>query len=98
VRERPDPTLLALLGAVLLEEDPGGHPFPLVTAGMTDARHYDALGIQTYGFLPMRLAPGLMPDLLHAADERVPAAALGQGVRALERVLERYPAAVRAAP
>ncbi len=90
VRRHPDLELVPLLSEVLREEDPAGHPFPLVTPGMTDARIYDALGIQTYGFLPMRLPPGLMPRLLHAVDERVPVAALDAGARALERVVERY--------
>ncbi|MDQ3768650.1 MAG: M20/M25/M40 family metallo-hydrolase, partial [Actinomycetota bacterium] len=67
-RTEPDLELLPLLTSVLHEEDPQGHAFPLVTAGMTDARHYDRLGIQTYGFLPMQLPPGLMPQLLHATD------------------------------
>ena len=89
-RPKPNLELLALLSEVLREEDPHGHPFPLVTAGMTDARHYDRLGIQTYGFLPMRLPRGRLPELLHAPDERVPAAALIAGAAALGRVIERY--------
>jgi acetylornithine deacetylase/succinyl-diaminopimelate desuccinylase-like protein len=97
VRADPPPTtlkpnldLLPLLSTVLCEDDPGGHPFPLVTAGMTDARHYDQLGIQTYGFLPMQLPPGRLPKLLHAPNDRVPAAALPAGAAALGRVIERY--------
>jgi acetylornithine deacetylase/succinyl-diaminopimelate desuccinylase-like protein len=89
-RPEPDLELLPLLTSVLHEEDPQGHPFPLVTAGMTDARHYDRLGIQTYGFLPMRLPPGLMPQLLHATGERIPVAALAPGVAAIRRVIDRY--------
>ncbi|MDQ3343701.1 MAG: M20/M25/M40 family metallo-hydrolase [Actinomycetota bacterium] len=89
-RLEPDLELLPLLTSVLHEEDPQGHAFPLVTAGMTDARHYDRLGIQTYGFLPMRLPHGLMPQLLHATDERIPVAALGPGVAAIRRVVDRY--------
>jgi acetylornithine deacetylase/succinyl-diaminopimelate desuccinylase-like protein len=89
-RLEPDLELLPLLTSVLHEEDPQGHAFPLVTAGMTDARHYDRLGIQTYGFLPMRLPHGLMPQLLHATDERIPIAALGPGVAAIRRVVDRY--------
>jgi len=87
---QPNLELMELLSAVLREDDPAGHPFPLVSPGMTDARHFDRLGIQTYGFLPMRLPPGLLPDLLHARDERVPATALTAGAAALGRVIERY--------
>jgi acetylornithine deacetylase/succinyl-diaminopimelate desuccinylase-like protein len=57
---------------------------------MTDARHFDRLGIQTYGCLPMRLPPGLMPNLLHAVDERIPAGALTAGAAAIGRIIERY--------
>ncbi len=89
-RVRPDLALFELLAAVLREEDPAGHPFPLVTPGMTDARHFDRLGIQTYGCLPMRLPPGLMPNLLHAVDERIPAGALTAGAAAIGRIIERY--------
>jgi acetylornithine deacetylase/succinyl-diaminopimelate desuccinylase-like protein len=89
-RPQPNLELLPLLGRVLREDDPACHPFPLVNAGMTDARHFDRLGIQTYGFLPMRLPPGLMPQLLHAPNERIPAAALTAGARAIARVIERY--------
>lgn len=89
-RRRPNLELLPLLTGVLKEDDPACHPFPLVNAGMTDARHFDRLGIQTYGFLPMQLPPGLMPQLLHAANERIPAAALTAGARAIARLIERY--------
>jgi acetylornithine deacetylase/succinyl-diaminopimelate desuccinylase-like protein len=95
LRSQPDLSLLPMLEEILREEDPGGHPFPLVTAGMTDARIYDALGIQTYGFLPMRLPPGRMPALLHAVNERIPLDVLAPGARALSRAIERYPAALR---
>lgn len=90
VRTAPDLSLMAMLDEALRELDPNGHPFPLVTPGFTDARHYDRLGIQTYGCLPMRLPPGLMPELLHAIDERVPAQALQAGARTLQRIVERY--------
>jgi acetylornithine deacetylase/succinyl-diaminopimelate desuccinylase-like protein len=89
-RARPDLALMPLLSGVLREEDPQGHPFPLVTPGATDARHYDRLGIQSYGCLPMRLPPGRLPALLHAPDERVPTAALVAGAAALGRVVARY--------
>lgn len=81
---------MPLLTAVLRDDDPQAHPFPLVAAGMTDARHFDRLGIQTYGFLPMRLPPGLLPDLLHAPDERIPAAVPAPRAAAVGRVIRRY--------
>jgi acetylornithine deacetylase/succinyl-diaminopimelate desuccinylase-like protein len=56
---------------------------------MTDARHYDDLGIQTYGFLPIAAPSRLPSELLHAPDERVSVAALERGAAALESVIER---------
>ena len=76
---------------ILREADPGGHPGPVMAAGVTDARHLARLGIQTYGFTPLKMPPGLdFWQEVHAADERVPVKALDFGVEALYRLLERY--------
>jgi acetylornithine deacetylase/succinyl-diaminopimelate desuccinylase-like protein len=87
----PDMGLFDLLADILREADPGSHPVPLLMTGATDARHLARLGIQTYGFTPLKMPPGLdFWQRLHAADERVPVAALDFGVEALYRLLERY--------
>ena len=44
-----------MLGGVLRELDPEGIPMPLLQGGVTDGRFFSQLGIQTYGFMPMRL-------------------------------------------
>jgi acetylornithine deacetylase/succinyl-diaminopimelate desuccinylase-like protein len=76
------------LGAVLRELDPSGTPIPLLLAAITDARVFDRLGIQTYGFLPMRLPAEMrFTELIHAADERVPADTLDFGAEAIHRAL-----------
>jgi acetylornithine deacetylase/succinyl-diaminopimelate desuccinylase-like protein len=86
----PDLGLFDTLAATLREVDPGGIPVPLLLVGVTDARHFAPLGIQTYGFLPMRLPPGYsFQNLIHSADERVPAEAIEFGTDAIYRVLER---------
>ena len=58
---------------------------PLLQGGVTDGRFFSQLGIQTYGFMPMRL-PADFPVLkvVHAADERIPAAALEFGTEAVD--------------
>jgi acetylornithine deacetylase/succinyl-diaminopimelate desuccinylase-like protein len=77
---------------VIRELEPDATPVPLLQIGVTDARFFSRLGIQTYGFLPMRLPAGLdFLSLIHAADERVPADAIEFGVEALSRALERVP-------
>jgi acetylornithine deacetylase/succinyl-diaminopimelate desuccinylase-like protein len=86
----PDLTLFETLAAVLRELDPEGIPVPLLQIGVTDGRFFSRLGIQTYGFLPMRLpADFAFTDLIHAADERIPADALEFGTDAVYRVLQR---------
>jgi acetylornithine deacetylase/succinyl-diaminopimelate desuccinylase-like protein len=87
----PDLTLFGLLSDVLRERDPHGTPVPMLLPGITDARIFAKLGIQTYGFLPMQLPPDLrFLQLLHAADERLPAEAVEFGTDALRAVVERY--------
>ena len=87
----PDLALFEMLGGVLRELDPEGIPMPLLQGGVTDGRFFSQLGIQTYGFMPMRL-PDDFPVLkvVHAADERMPAAALEFGTEAVTRALQRF--------
>jgi acetylornithine deacetylase/succinyl-diaminopimelate desuccinylase-like protein len=87
----PDLTLFDELAAVLRELDPDAVPIPLLQAGVTDARFFAQLGIQTYGFLPMKLPPdfAFLP-LVHAADERIPAEAVEFGAEAVFRALQRF--------
>ncbi|WP_238314732.1 hypothetical protein, partial [Methylobacterium crusticola] len=59
------------------EMDPEGITVPILLPGATDARHFARLGIQTYGFLPMKLPRGFnFSRLVHGPDERIPVEAL----------------------
>ena len=51
----PDMGLFATLGGILEQADPGSTAMPLLMPGVTDGRFFSRLGIQTYGFTPMRL-------------------------------------------
>jgi acetylornithine deacetylase/succinyl-diaminopimelate desuccinylase-like protein len=87
----PDYTKFDMLGGVLRELDPEGVPMPLLQGGVTDARFFSQLGIQTYGFMPMRLADDFpVLQIVHAADERIPVAALEFGTEAVTRALQRF--------
>ncbi|MHB8533305.1 MAG: M20/M25/M40 family metallo-hydrolase [Solirubrobacteraceae bacterium] len=87
----PDMGLFAMLSEVLREQDASARPVPLLLPGVTDGRFFSTLGIQTYGFLPMQLPSELrFMSLIHAANERLPAASVEFGTSALERVLERF--------
>jgi acetylornithine deacetylase/succinyl-diaminopimelate desuccinylase-like protein len=91
VTAEPDLAMFDLLGGTLRELDSQAKPVPMLLPGVTDGRFFSRLGIQTYGFLPMQLPPELpFMRLIHAADERLPAATVEFGTSAIERVLERF--------
>lgn len=87
----PDMGLFDTLAGILREADPEGTPIPLLLSGITDGRYFARLGIQTYGYLPMRL-PADFPviQLIHAADERIPVDAVNFGAEAIYQALRRF--------
>ncbi len=90
-RSEVDMTMFENLAGVLRESDADGHPVPYLLPAVTDGRFLGRLGIQTYGFTPMRLPAGMdFAATIHAADERIPAAALEFGADAIRRAVERY--------
>ncbi|MCU0491879.1 MAG: M20/M25/M40 family metallo-hydrolase [Chloroflexaceae bacterium] len=87
----PDMALFGMLAGILRESDPEGVPMPMLITGVTDGRFFAQLGIQTYGFTPLKLPADMnFTALLHAADERVPAEALEFGARAIYTALGRF--------
>lgn len=89
--ENHDLDLFGPLSDILRQLDPTGIPIPLLLSGVTDARFFARLGIQTYGFLPLQLPDNFnFSSVIHAADERVPAAALDFGARGVFEVLRRF--------
>lgn len=86
----PDMSLFDTIAGVLKECDPEAIPMPMLLSAVTDGRWFSKLGIQTYGFTPMRLPPGLnFASLIHAADERIPVEAVGFGREAIIKLLRR---------
>jgi acetylornithine deacetylase/succinyl-diaminopimelate desuccinylase-like protein len=87
----PDLGLFETLAGVIRELDPEGIPVPLLQIGVTDARFFSQAGVQTYGFLPMRLPEEFdFSKLIHAADERIPVDALEFGAEAVWRAVQRF--------
>ena len=87
-----DMTFYEPLAGIFRELDPEGVPIPMLLPAVTDARHLAPLGIQTYGFMPMRIPEDFpLASLAHAADERVPVEAVGFGAEAIFRAIQRYP-------
>jgi acetylornithine deacetylase/succinyl-diaminopimelate desuccinylase-like protein len=87
----PDLGLFDTLAGVIRELDPDGIPVPLLQIGVTDGRFFSRAGVQTYGFLPMRLPEEFrFEKLIHAADERIPVEALEFGAEAVWRAVQRF--------
>lgn len=81
-------TFAALAGS-LRAEDPLARPVPYVMAGGTDAKSFNAIGITSFGFAPLRLGPDLdYFGMFHGVDERVPVDGLAFGTRVLDRFLD----------
>lgn len=88
---RLDMGLFGLLAGILEAGDPGAMAGPVLAAGMTDGQHYARLGIQCYGWTPMKMPPGFdYFRLSHAADERIPVDALDFGIEAMLQLLRRF--------
>jgi acetylornithine deacetylase/succinyl-diaminopimelate desuccinylase-like protein len=87
----PDMGLFDLLAGILRQADPDGIPLPFLLSGVTDARFFSRLGIQTYGFLPMSLPEDFnFSQTIHAADERIPVESIGFGTNAIYELLRRF--------
>ncbi len=87
----PNMGLFNTLADILRESDPDGIPIPLLLGGVTDARFFSRLGIQTYGYLPMTLPEDMnFAQIIHGANERVPAAAIDFGAQAVYKALSRF--------
>ncbi len=78
------------LAQILRESDPDGVPIPYMMPAVTDGRHFARLGIQTYGFIPVQLPEAFnFMETIHAANERIPVAALHKGAEAIYQALLR---------
>ncbi len=89
--ETPYDGLLAeAMTASILEEDPDAVVAPYLMSGGTDAKHWERLGIRSFGFAPLRLPADLdFTALFHGVDERVPVDALEFGARVFDRFLSK---------
>jgi len=87
----PNMELFDTLGEVIKGLDPAGCIVPYMMSGVTDARLFSRLGIQTYGFTPLQLPDDFsFIDTIHAANERVPVKALEFGAQAVLQVLKSF--------
>lgn len=83
-----DTVMFDLMASVLREEDAGARAVPYMISGGTDAKALSRLGIDCYGFSPLKMPADLdYWRLFHGVDERVPLDGLRFGVRVLQRFL-----------
>jgi acetylornithine deacetylase/succinyl-diaminopimelate desuccinylase-like protein len=89
----PGPSLVNMglfdtLADILKSFDPEAIPIPFVGIGVSDARFFSKLGIQTYGFTPMILPKEIdFSRLIHGANERVPIDALEFGTNCIYKLM-----------
>ncbi|WP_148572354.1 M20/M25/M40 family metallo-hydrolase [Nocardioides caldifontis] len=84
-----DGRLVDAINRSLLAEDPDAMVAPYLMSGGTDGKHWAKLGINCYGFAPLRLPADLdFTGLFHGVDERVPVDALEFGARVFDRFLD----------
>ncbi|MDQ6693284.1 MAG: M20/M25/M40 family metallo-hydrolase [Chloroflexota bacterium] len=82
-----DTDFFRILQEVTLRET-GATLVPFMSTGASDARFAEPLGVQVYGFGPMRYEPGADPaSLMHAHDERISLANIDLGLRLLYRAV-----------
>ncbi len=87
----PNMGLFDTLCVIIREVEPDGVPAPFVAPFLTDGRFFARLGIQSYGFLPMKLPRGFaFWEATHAADERIPVEAVTFGTDAIYKLLQRF--------
>jgi acetylornithine deacetylase/succinyl-diaminopimelate desuccinylase-like protein len=87
----PDMGLFGELAGILQDADPGAIPMPLLLPAVSDSRIFSRLGIQTYGFTPMKLPSDFkFFETIHAANERIPMDAVTFGADAIYELLNRY--------
>jgi acetylornithine deacetylase/succinyl-diaminopimelate desuccinylase-like protein len=86
-----DAEIVRLAEEALRAADPEGIPLPMMITPGTDAKAMARLGIPTYGFSPLRLAPDIpFLSLFHANDERIPVSGLRFGLPVLHEVVRRF--------
>jgi len=83
-----DAPLIDVLQAAITADDPQGVVVPYLLQASTDNKHFARLGINGYGFVPLRVPVDFdVFAQFHAADEHIPVDALLFSARVTERIL-----------
>ncbi|HZW36901.1 MAG TPA: M20/M25/M40 family metallo-hydrolase, partial [Candidatus Deferrimicrobiaceae bacterium] len=62
---------------------------PYLSTGFTDSRFFRAVGVETYGLMPLLMAREDM-GRIHGVDEKIPTAGIGEMTAALAALIERW--------
>ncbi|MDR3360523.1 MAG: M20/M25/M40 family metallo-hydrolase, partial [Bifidobacteriaceae bacterium] len=85
-----DTPLVAAMRQALTAADPEAAVLPYMLAGGTDGKALSRLGIDSYGFAPLRLPADFdFTAMFHGVDERVPIEAIRWGAHVLDDFLMR---------
>lgn len=80
--------IVDVMAQSLVAEDPGAKVLPYMMSGGTDAKSFSRIGMNCFGFAPLKLPADLdFTSLFHGVDERVPVDALKFGTRVLDRFI-----------
>jgi acetylornithine deacetylase/succinyl-diaminopimelate desuccinylase-like protein len=85
-------TVMSAIREVVEEAGDSITPVPYMIPGYTDARHFSRLGVECFGFSPVKFSPDFeasFGDLFHGVDERIPVEGFRWGMRRLDRVVSR---------
>lgn len=86
-----DTELFKLICRRVEASDPGAHAIPWMTPGATDNKFYARLGMQCYGFGPVKLAPHMpFGSLFHGNDERMPIDGFFWGLKVYAEVVLEF--------
>ena len=83
-----DMSLYEQISRTMTSCEKGAKTVPFVLSGVTDGRFLSRLGIQTYGFTPMKLPEDYnFTEFIHSADERIPVGAADFGAEVLLKLV-----------
>lgn len=85
-----DTPLTRVIAEAIADEDPDGAVLPYLLPASTDNKHFAKLGIDGYGFVPLRVPADFdVYAQFHCVDERVPVDALRFSARVTAEILRR---------
>ncbi|MGM7668937.1 M20/M25/M40 family metallo-hydrolase [Microbacterium sp. A93] len=84
-----DGPFIDVIAAAISAEDPDGVVVPYLLPASTDNKHFARLGVNGYGFVPLRVPDDFdVYGQFHAADECVPVESLYFSARTTARILQ----------